>query len=89
MDLTHHNFAYYLPWLLQELTQSYFVSIDFELSGIALPSSQAPKIQTLQERYLDTKFAAEKYQILQVGLTICNEDSKSGGCSDFHLCRPI
>lgn len=79
MDLTQHNFAYYLPWLLKELTQSYFVSIDFELSGISLaPSSQIPKIQTLQERYLENKVAAEKYQIIQIGLTICNEDAANG-----------
>jgi len=81
MDLTQHNFAYYLPWLLKELTQSSFVSIDFELSGIALsPSSRASKTSTLQQRYLENKVAAEKYQILQVGLTICNEDAENGTC---------
>lgn len=90
MDLTHHNFAYYLPWLLKELTQSSFVSIDFELSGIAMPpSSQIPKIKSLQERYLENKVAAEKYQIIQIGLTICNEDAAIGtrsGAIVFSCC---
>ncbi|KAJ5127874.1 hypothetical protein N7448_008653 [Penicillium atrosanguineum] len=38
MDVGQHNFQSYLPWLLKELTQSFFVAIDFEFSGIALAS---------------------------------------------------
>jgi hypothetical protein len=40
-------------------------------------------VAPLQERYADTKEAAEKFQILQVGLTIAHEDPVSGGIFFF------
>ncbi|KAJ5184255.1 hypothetical protein N7492_001871 [Penicillium capsulatum] len=79
MELTNQNFQDYLPWVLYELTTSCFVALDLELSGIPFsPTGQAPRVQSLQERYAETKAAAEKYQVLQVGLTICHEDPKTG-----------
>ncbi|EAW14551.1 CAF1 family ribonuclease [Aspergillus clavatus NRRL 1] len=76
MDVTAQSFAYHLPRILDELATCCFVSMDFEFSGIATASS-APSSgsQTLQERYEEVKRSAEKYQILQVGLTICHEDT--------------
>lgn len=79
MDLSSLNFAVYLPWLLTELSTSCFVAIDLELSGIPMSApDQAPKNIPLSERYAEYKAAAEKYQILQVGLTICQEEPQSG-----------
>ncbi|KAJ5690675.1 hypothetical protein N7462_005067 [Penicillium macrosclerotiorum] len=79
MEITSQSFSSYLPWVLNEISASCFVALDLELSGIALaPSSQGARTQTLQQRYEETKAAAEKYQILQVGLTICREDPKNG-----------
>lgn len=77
MDLTTTNFAYYLPWVLNEMATSCFVAMDLEMSGIALfPKQQGAR--SLQSYYEDTKAAAEKYQVLQVGLTICHEDKEKG-----------
>lgn len=79
MEVTAGNFAALLPWILYQISCSKFVAIDLEFSGIAIaPSSQAQKDQSLQERYTEVKAAAERYQILQIGLTICQEYSATG-----------
>lgn len=81
MDVTSENFAYHLPRILDELATCCFVSLDFEFSGIALstiPHGPAARPQSLQDRYTDTKNAAEEYQVLQIGLTICHEDITTG-----------
>lgn len=78
MDLTKQSFLSYLPWLLNDLSSSCFVAFDLELSGIALNSCRnGIKSQTLRQRYEDIKAAAEKYHILQIGLTICREDPQT------------
>ena len=79
MEVTATNFSTYLPWLLNEISNCCFISFDLEFSGIPLPpSGRASKVQSLQERYAENKAAAEKYQILQIGLTICLEDTEKG-----------
>ncbi|KAJ5159591.1 uncharacterized protein N7482_006595 [Penicillium canariense] len=76
MDLTAANFANYLPWVLHELSSCCFVALDLEMSGIAL-SVRNQGFKTLQKHYENNKAAAEKYQVLQVGLTVCHEDKKN------------
>lgn len=79
MDITPKTFPYFLPRILDDLASCSFVSIDFEFSGIAC-SSNLPnnKTSTLQERYAEVKESADKYRIVQIGLTICLEDTESG-----------
>lgn len=77
MDLTSANFASELPWVLNEIAASCFVAMDLEMSGIPLSIKQQGH-KSLQNHYLENKAAAEKYQILQIGLTICREDKESG-----------
>lgn len=86
MDIGITQFADFLPFILSDISSSCFVSIDFELSGLAFPPN-VPQINTptVQERYLEGKEAAERYQILQVGLTICHENPKSGLYNTFYL----
>ncbi|RHZ63090.1 CAF1 family ribonuclease [Aspergillus thermomutatus] len=75
MDVTAQSFPYHLPRILDDLATCCFVSMDFEFSGIATASSNPNRgSQTLQDRYEEVKNSADKYQILQVGLTICHED---------------
>lgn len=79
MDVTAQTFPYHLPRILDDLATCCFVSMDFEFSGIATTSSNPTrKPQSLQARYEEVKNSADKYQILQVGLTICHEDTKNG-----------
>ncbi|KAH7061386.1 ribonuclease H-like domain-containing protein [Macrophomina phaseolina] len=59
--------------ILQAISEAHFVSFDLELSGIPTKERSGTKM-TLEERYLDIKAAADRYQILQIGLTCVQED---------------
>lgn len=58
---------------LKRISTSYAVAFDLELSGIPERKRRA-RVQTLQERYAEVKEAAEKYHILQLGITLIEED---------------
>jgi hypothetical protein len=74
MDVSSAKFPSLVLRLLQEVADSHLVTVDFEFSGVAGHRPQGSGKLTLQEYYEDTKEAAEKYQVLQVGLTIVEED---------------
>jgi hypothetical protein len=84
MDITRQSFYYLLPRILHELADCDFLALDLELSGISLKPTQGVPIkgssrkQTLQQRYEEVKEAAERYTILQIGLTVVKEDAKTG-----------
>ncbi|KAF7596759.1 54S ribosomal protein L17 mitochondrial [Aspergillus hancockii] len=79
MDITHRTFPYFLPRILDDIATCSFVSIDFEFSGIATPPvGPNGGTRTLQERYDEVKRSADKYRIVQIGLTVCHEDHESG-----------
>ncbi|KAL9101008.1 MAG: hypothetical protein Q9163_003693 [Psora crenata] len=92
MDIDCSNFRSQLPSILQAISRSRFVSFDLELSGI--PTRQHSRArnglkddggkQTLQQRYTETKTAAERFQILQLGLTCVEEDHEQG----LYVMRP-
>ena len=83
MDVNKGAFYDALPSILKHISEACFVAFDLELSGI--PSRGTGKRKpTLQERYAELKEAAERYQILQVGLTVVEEDKESGK----YLLRP-
>lgn len=80
MDVTRQSFNHHLPIILEDLSQSCYVSLDLEFSGIGARQygeSSSGK-QSLQERYEEVKQAAETYQILQIGLTCVKEDIDNG-----------
>lgn len=85
MDVNSQNFAYFLPGILDDLASCCFVALDLEFSGIN-PNSTLPHrthgTQSLQARYTEVKEAAEKYQVVQIGLTICHEDVEAGKVHD-------
>ncbi|KAI9780067.1 MAG: hypothetical protein M1839_007049 [Geoglossum umbratile] len=83
MDITRFSFGAKLPTLLNSISAAHFVAIDFEFSGIhtkipGLRSGANSGKQTLQERYKECKEAAEKYQVLQVGVSCVEEDKVTG-----------
>lgn len=85
MDVTKQSFSQHLPRLLNDLAESTFVALDLEFSGIvARQSGPNPgsdlwgEKQTLQARYEEVKYAAETYQVLQIGLTFAREDTETG-----------
>lgn len=82
MDITGTQFPSKAVQIIREIADSHFIAFDLEFSGVAgRRSAQSTGKLTIQEYYSDIKEAAEKYQILQVGLTIVKEDSKKGSCS--------
>ena len=85
MDVTGRTFQSYLSSILEAISRAYFVSFDLELSGIpgkqfkSRPTGQSEDgKQTLQQRYEETKAAAERYHVLQLGLTCVEEDRERG-----------
>lgn len=88
MDVPRHKFQACLPFILEDIANAHFVSIDLELSGIPGPQINKSRLDgvgssgkpTLQERYTEIKRAVERYQVLQLGLTCVLEDKENGWC---------
>ena len=85
MDVSRKSFQWQLPRILRALANTHFVSMDLELSGIQSKPKRKSRTtgdingkQSLQQRYEEAKEAAEKYQVLQVGLTCVSEDQENG-----------
>ncbi|KAL2851591.1 ribonuclease H-like domain-containing protein [Aspergillus pseudoustus] len=77
MDVSAQTFPYHLPKMLEDLASSTFVAIDLEFSGIVNGTQgRTGPPQSLQQRYKEVKEGADKYQVLQVGLTFCHEDTE-------------
>ena len=78
MDVDAATFPHHLLWILINIAEADFVSFDLELSGI--PSRiqdkppRGPGRFTMEERYAETKMGADRYQILQVGITCARFD---------------
>ena len=77
MDISRSRFPFELVSIIQLIATSHFVAFDLEFSGIA-GRRRGGKKPTLQEVYEDVKGAAEQYQVLQVGLTVVQEDLIAG-----------
>jgi poly(A)-specific ribonuclease len=76
MDVHKVAFEPRLLQILEALSTAHFVSIDLEMSGVSSRSAGPSRHnQCLQERYVELKEAAERYQILQIGLTVVQQDS--------------
>src|ERR1700761_2434721 len=75
MNVDRHNFPSQLLNILESIAEADFIAIDFEFSGVARNNSKnsGRTIQTLQERYVEVKAAASRYQILQVGITTAHQ----------------
>ena len=78
MDVPHSRFPYEILKIIQEVADSHLIAFDLEFSGVAGRRPAKSGKLTLQEYYEDIKEAAEKYQILQVGFTIVQEDLEKG-----------
>ncbi len=84
MDIPHSRFPCEVLKIIQEVADSHFIAFDLEFSGVAGRRAAKSQKLTLQEYYEDIKAAAEKYQILQVGFTIVQEDLRTG----CYIARP-
>lgn len=87
MEVQKNNYFDTLPTILKRISKAHFIAFDLELSGIPERGNRSHRQgkATLQERYTELKAAAEKYQVLQVGLTIVEEDTEN----NRYLIRPF
>ena len=83
MDVDRIAFGPRLLEILEAISEARFVSFDFEFSGISSKNTVNKK-PTLQDRYVETKEAAERYTILQIGLTCAKENL----ADDNYILRP-
>ncbi|CAK1364884.1 hypotheticalsprotein [Cercospora beticola] len=84
MDVDKVSFYPLLPDILTDISKSHFVAIDLELSGVPTKAQWGDGKPTLQQRYAEIKDAAERYQILQIGITCVEQDI----LSDKYILRP-
>lgn len=79
MDVNKASFPSRLLDVLVAISEAHFVAFDLELSGVPVkPHGDRAGKPSLQQRYLETKRAAEQYQILQIGLTCVKEEENRG-----------
>ncbi|RMZ67934.1 caf1 family ribonuclease [Pyrenophora seminiperda CCB06] len=88
MDVDADSFPHHLLGLFVNISEADFVSFDLELSGIPSRIQDKPARGsgrlTLEERYAETKMGADRYQILQVGITCARFDY----IADKYVLRP-
>lgn len=84
VTITRSNFWSRLLTVLRAMADARFITFDLEMSGIAANRSESAKntprraLPDLQEYYRETKRAAEKYQVVQFGMTCVTEDRETG-----------
>lgn len=79
MDIPSRQFSSELVKVLQLIADSHFVALDLEFSGISSRRTRTGKSRlSLQQVYEDVREAAKQYQVLQVGLTVVEEDARKG-----------
>jgi poly(A)-specific ribonuclease len=92
MEVTDLNFRSQLLQILRSISNATFVAVDVEMSGISTrrhgENDRSHDIgkPNLQQQYEETKDAAERYQVLQLGIT-CVEDDRKRSTFVYHLCR--
>jgi len=77
MDIDRSSFPSLALNIIESISQSDFVAIDFEFSGVSAnaPRSTGRGKDSLQDRYTQIKEAAEKFTVLQVGLACASKDA--------------
>jgi poly(A)-specific ribonuclease len=79
MDIDRSNFWQNLPTLLKTISESQYAAVDIEMSGVQVHSFDHRPVRTVQDAYEVARQAAEKFTILQLGLTCVSwaEDQKA------------
>jgi hypothetical protein len=90
MDIDEVSFWPRLLPILRSICDATFVAIDLEMSGIPMKGygsndrSRLVGKLSLQELYEESREAALKYQVLQVGITCIEEDRERGMYATQH-----
>ena len=88
MEVDQSHYRKYLLQILKHIANASFVSFDLEMSGIYKNTRFGPVAgghdngkPSLQQLYEDIRAAADTFQVLQVGITIVEEDREKGESS--------
>ncbi len=82
MDVTTTNYKSELLGIIEVITRADFLAIDCEMSGV--PPHLGGEKPPLQEHYQQMKLAADKFQLLQFGIT-CIERVEDKGRFIFSI----
>lgn len=83
MEISSREFSSELVKIIQLIADSHFVALDLEFSGISSRRARGGRNRlSLQQVYEEVQEAAKLYQVLQVGLTIVEEDAQKGNYVD-------
>ncbi|KAF2456472.1 ribonuclease H-like domain-containing protein [Lineolata rhizophorae] len=77
MDVGESSFYPLLLGILERISRAHFVTFDLELSGVPVKTHAQRGTAgnpTLQERYDELRAAADRFTILQVGITVVEQD---------------
>lgn len=89
MDIDQKHFYPRLLGVLRSMADASYIAIDLEMSGISMRDANTlrpPGRPNLEAQYADTKAAAERYTILQLGLTCIIPDHKRSKESSLTTC---
>ena len=85
MEIDQSHYKKGLLPILKNIANATFISFDLEMSGIHKKSQFSPKAggrdngkPSLQQLYEETRIAAETFQVLQLGITVVEEDREKG-----------
>ncbi|KAF2862447.1 CAF1-domain-containing protein [Piedraia hortae CBS 480.64] len=78
MDVDKTSLYPLLLDILTDISESHIVAIDLELSGIPSRKLRRDQRGNLQERYDELKKAADRFQVLQFGMTCVSQDVLNG-----------
>ncbi|KAL3424991.1 caf1 family ribonuclease [Phlyctema vagabunda] len=91
MEVDRKLYPKQLLSILNRIANASFISFDLEMSGISTKArhgmdkgSRDAGKPSLQQQYSETKEAAETFQVLQVGITVVEEDREKG----MYIARP-
>lgn len=81
MEISSENFWESLAVVIEAIATATYVSFDLEMTGIYTKTSMAFAKLAINMVYEKAKEAAERFQIVQFGLTCISYDKKAGGKS--------
>ncbi|KAI1007377.1 hypothetical protein K3495_g842 [Podosphaera aphanis] len=88
MNVCQSKFKSKILDILEHISNAAFITFDLEMSGISInpkhDRSHDIGKPTLQQQYEEIKGAASTYQLLQLGITVVEEERQK----DFYLARP-
>ncbi|GAX16658.1 poly(A)-specific ribonuclease [Fistulifera solaris] len=87
VNVTRSNFIEQSNDLLDHLPTAAFIAIDEEMTGISIQNRRSPKDKTPSEQYPELKLAAERYAIIQLGVSLFHNLNGSwlARCYNFYL----